>query len=28
MIEESVADAGAGLSPEIRAKLFEPFVAT
>ena len=28
MIEVSVADTGAGLSPKIRAKLFEPFVTT
>lgn len=28
MIEISVADTGPGLSPEVRAKLFEPFVTT
>jgi two-component system sensor kinase FixL len=28
MIEVSVADTGAGLSPDIRARLFEPFVTT
>jgi two-component system, LuxR family, sensor kinase FixL len=28
MVEVSIADTGPGLSPEIRAKLFEPFTTT
>jgi two-component system sensor kinase FixL len=28
MVEVSVADSGPGLAPEVRAKLFQPFVTT